>query len=172
MENNTAAPDREPALSTVFQEIISEILRFGKAAKNLIELQELTVKLIAERLPYYNWVGFYMLDAEDRDTLMLGPFRGAPTEHVRIPVTAGICGAAVAQGKTIIVDDVASDPRYLACSLATRSEIVVPIRVHDGIVGEIDIDSHTLHAFGPEDRRFLEECATLFGAFIEKNRDD
>ncbi len=72
---------------------------------------------------------------------MLGPFRGAPAEHVRIPVTEEICGADVAHGNTVIVDDVASDRRYLACSLEARSEIVVPIRVNDGMVGEIDIDT-------------------------------
>jgi GAF domain-containing protein len=65
----------------------------------------------------------------------------------------GICGAAVAHGNTVIVDDVASDSRYLACSLETRSKIVVPIRVKDGMVGEIDIASHWRRAFGDEDRK-------------------
>jgi L-methionine (R)-S-oxide reductase len=152
----------------VFQKIISEISSFAETAKDLSSLQGFSVNLIAERLPYYNWVGFYMLDSNDPSILVLGAFHGAPTEHVRIPVTEGICGAAVAQGETVIVDDVASDPRYLSCSIETRSEIVVPIRVHGRIVGEIDIDSHDLRAFGPEDRSFLEECAGLFGAFMER----
>jgi GAF domain-containing protein len=99
--------------------------------------------------------------------LVLGPFHGAPTPHVRIPVTQGICGAAVAYGETVIVDDVSSDPRYLSCSIETKSEIVVPIRANGSIVGEIDIDSYTLSAFGTEDRAFLEECATLIGRLIE-----
>ena len=68
-----------------------------------------------------------MLDPEDENFLVLGPYRGAPTEHVRIPVTEGMCGAAVAQGETVIVEDVSADPRYLVGSLETRSEIVVPI---------------------------------------------
>lgn len=108
-----------------------------------------------------------MLDPGDPETLVLGPFVGAPTEHVRIPVSRGICGAAVAQQQTILVDDVASDPRYLACSLETRSEIVVPIRASGRIVGEIDIDSHTPAAFGPEDRAFLEQCAGIVAGFME-----
>jgi L-methionine (R)-S-oxide reductase len=74
----------------------------------------------------------------------------------------------VARGETVIVDDVSADPRYLSCSIETKSEIVVPIRVRDEIVGEIDIDSHDLSAFGPDDRTFLEECARLIGEFIEK----
>lgn len=151
-----------------FNEIVAEIRRFAATAKDLASLQKFTVSIIADRLPNYNWVGFYMLDPGDENVLVLGPFRGASTEHVRIPVTQGICGAAVAQGATVIIDDVSSDPRYLACSIETKSEIVVPIRANGRIVGEIDIDSHALNAFGPEDRSFLEECAEVVGQFLEK----
>lgn len=150
----------------VFEEIVAEIRRFAAAARDLTSLQEFIVDRIAQRLPDYNWVGFYMLDPNDENTLVLGPFRGAATEHVRIPVTEGICGAAVAQGATVIVDDVSADPRYLACSIETKSEIVVPIRAGGRIVGEIDIDSHALSAFGPEDRSFLEECAEVVGQYV------
>jgi GAF domain-containing protein len=101
--------------------------------------------------------------------LVLGPFVGAPTPHVRIPVTQGICGAAVASGETVIVDDVASDPRYLSCSIQTRSEIVVPLYANGRIVGEIDIDSHDPAAFGDEDRIFLEKVAHILGDFIERH---
>jgi L-methionine (R)-S-oxide reductase len=154
-------------MKPAFHQIVAEIMRFATTAKDFASLQEFSVGLIADRLPYYNWVGFYMLDSAGEDILVLGPFRGAPTQHVRIPVTQGVCGAAVAQGETVIVDDVFSDPRYLACSIETKSEIVVPIRVNGRIVGEIDIDSHALHAFGADDRGFLEECAAIFGEFLE-----
>jgi L-methionine (R)-S-oxide reductase len=152
----------------VFDDIVSEIRRFTETAKDLTSLQEFSVDLIAGRLPSYNWVGFYMLDPGDENILVLGPYRGAPTEHVRIPVTEGICGAAVAQGETVIVEDVCADPRYLACSLETKSEIVVPIRANRKIIGEIDIDSHALNAFGADDRRFLERCAEVLREFLEK----
>jgi L-methionine (R)-S-oxide reductase len=154
----------------LFQEILSAINQSSRSAENLASLQKFTVNLIAEKLPYYNWVGFYMLDPKDTSILVLGPFHGASTEHVRIPVTEGICGAAVAQGETVIVDDVSADPRYLSCSIETKSEIVVPIRVRDEVVGEIDIDSHDLGAFGYNDRVFLEECAVIIGSFMT-NRD-
>jgi L-methionine (R)-S-oxide reductase len=150
-----------------FAAILSEISTFAATANDLTALQSFLVVLIPTRLPYYNWTGFYMLDPKDPETLVLGPFRGAPTEHVRIPVSQGICGAAVAQDATVIVDDVNADPRYLACSLETRSEIVVPIRVRGKVVGEIDIDSHDLAAFANEDREFLEECAAIVGRFME-----
>ncbi len=150
-----------------FREILVAIKTFSSTADNLRTLQQYSVHLMADKLPLYNWIGFYMLDPADDEMLVLGPFHGAPTEHVRIPISQGICGAAAAQDQTVIVDDVASDPRYLSCSIETRSEIVVPIRGFGKVVGEIDIDSHTVSAFGGEDRIFLEECAALFGAFIE-----
>jgi GAF domain-containing protein len=152
----------------LFHDIVSEIRRFAETAKDFTSLQQFCVSVIAGRLSNYNWVGFYMLDPDDENVLVLGPYRGAQTEHVRIPVTEGICGAAVAQGETVVIDDVSADPRYLACSLETRSEIVVPIRARGKIVGEIDIDSHTLNAFGADDRGFLEDCAQVLGQFLEK----
>ncbi len=131
------------------------------------ELLQQTADTIHSQLPAYNWVGFYMLDPTDSSMLVLGPFAGAATPHTRIPVTEGICGAAVAQGETVVVDDVNSDPRYLSCSIETKSEIVAPIRVHGVIVGEIDIDSHTAAAFGGEDLIFVERCAELIGHYLE-----
>jgi len=153
-----------------FDEVLTDVRVFAESAKDLASLQSFIVEVIPNRLPYYNWTGFYMLDPGDPETLVLGPYRGAPTEHVRIPVSQGICGAAVAQNETVIVDDVNSDPRYLACSLETRSEIVVPIRANGIVVGEIDIDSHNLAAFSPADREFLEECAIIVGGFVERTQ--
>jgi GAF domain-containing protein len=133
------------------------------------ELLQQVCDTIRAKLPAYNWVGFYMLDPLDSTMLVLGPFAGAATPHTRIPVTEGICGAAVAQGETVVVDDVNSDPRYLSCSIETKSEIVVPIRAHGAIFGEIDIDSHTAAAFGGEDRAFVERCAELIGNYLESS---
>jgi L-methionine (R)-S-oxide reductase len=158
----------EGMTNPAFHDIVSDIRRFAETAIDFTPLQEFCVSVIAGRLSYYNWVGFYMRDPSDENFLVLGPYRGAPTEHVRIPVAEGICGAAVALGEAVIVDDVSQDPRYLACSLETRSEIVVPIRANGKIVGEIDIDSHTLNAFGTDDRSFLENCAEVLGQFLEK----
>jgi L-methionine (R)-S-oxide reductase len=153
-----------------FARILSEVSTFAETASNLAALQNFIVEIIPNRLPWYNWTGFYMLDPGDAETLVLGSFRGAPTEHVRIPVSQGICGAAVAQNHTVIVDDVNSDPRYLACSLETRSEIVVPIRANGAVVGEIDIDSHGLAAFSAQDKEFLEKCAAIVGSFMERTQ--
>ena len=155
-----------------FDRIAGEIEAFAREAASpatpasLDALEKFVVERVAA-LEHYDWVGFYMLDPEDPEMLVLGPFKGAPTEHLRIPVSRGICGAAVAQGTTIVVDDVRADPRYLACSFETRSEIVVPIRAQGRIVGEIDIDSHAAAAFSAEDRAFVERCAGIVGKFLE-----
>jgi GAF domain-containing protein len=139
----------------------------ASTAPSLNVLEKGIVEAIADQLPAYNWTGFYMLDPSDPETLLLGAFAGEPTPHVRIPVTEGICGAAVASGETVVVDDVNADQRYLSCSIRTKSEIVVPIRAHGKIVGEIDIDSHAPAAFAAIDRAFLEEAARIVGAYIE-----
>jgi L-methionine (R)-S-oxide reductase len=160
----------ENTAENVYDRILSAVSSFANAANDLAALQNFIVDIIPQHLHYYHWTGFYMLDPDDAETLVLGPFRGAPTEHVRIPVSQGICGAAVAQNDTVIVDDVSSDPRYLACSLETRSEIVVPIRANGAVVGEIDIDSHEPAAFHPPDKEFLEKCAAIVGRFIERSQ--
>jgi L-methionine (R)-S-oxide reductase len=109
----------------------------------------------------YDWVGIYWVKGEN---LILGPWSGPEeTEHKKIPISQGICGAAVRDKQTIVVDDVQADPRYLACFPDVHSEIVVPIRAKGKIVGEIDIDGKPTAAFTDEDKRFLEELAEHIG---------
>jgi L-methionine (R)-S-oxide reductase len=117
------------------------------------------VDALHDRFPHYDWVGIYWVDGTE---LVLGPWVGPEaTEHTRIPIGTGVCGAAAASGRTEIVGDVNADPRYLACFASTKSEIVVPI-FHEGeVVGEIDIDGSDLDAFDDTDARFLEEVAAL-----------
>lgn len=151
-----------------FTNLLEDIGRLADNTPSLIAFQQAVVQTLARELPRYNWVGFYMLDPEDASVLVLGPFYGEPTTHVRIPVTQGICGSAVLRNETVAVEDVASDPRYLSCSVETKSEIVTPIRVRGKVVGEIDVDSHILNAFQQEDRQFLEECAHIVGQYMER----
>lgn len=120
------------------------------------------VALLKSRRPAYTWVGIYLLEG---DTLVLGPYVGKPSPHTRIPLGRGICGAAATEKATIIVDDVNADPRYLACSIDTKSEIVVPILTPDGgVLGEIDIDSDARAAFTADDRSLLERVAADLAA--------
>ena len=126
------------------------------------------VKLLHDRMLKYNWVGFYMLEpGAQPPMLVLGAFEGAMTPHTRIPLNQGICGAAASSGQTVVVDDVSRDPRYLACSLETKSEIVVPVFVHGQVVGELDIDSHFAAAFTSEHQTLVQFCAMLVGKKLE-----
>ncbi|HMG87893.1 MAG TPA: GAF domain-containing protein [Terracidiphilus sp.] len=149
--------------------LLDEFRTLQTLAISLENLQRSIVESLARSFAHFNWVGFYMLDPADDQMLVVGPFVGDPTPHVRIPVNEGICGAAVERGETVVVDDVNSDPRYLSCSIETRSEIVVPIYAGGKIVGEIDIDSHAPAAFNGDDRAFLEEVAKIVGRFIEEH---
>ncbi|MGO9316529.1 MAG: GAF domain-containing protein [Terracidiphilus sp.] len=157
------------ALTPQMISLLSRIRKLAAAEPSLDALQTSIVEAIASEFPQYNWTGFYLLDPTDPQTLLLGAFAGEPTPHLRIPVSEGICGAAVASGETVVVDDVNADPRYLSCSIRTKSEIVVPIRAHGRVVGEIDIDSHTPAAFTAIDRSFLEQAALIVGAWIENH---
>jgi GAF domain-containing protein len=119
------------------------------------------VAALKRRMPDYSWVGIYLLDGNE---LVLGPFEGKPSPHTRIPLGRGICGAAASEKATIIVDDVNADPRYLACSIETKSEIVVPIMAGSDVLGEIDIDSDRPAAFAAADKALLEAVAALLAA--------
>jgi GAF domain-containing protein len=152
----------------VSEQIKLEIDHLADNAATAEELMTAIVGRLQERRPKYNWVGFYMLD-NSGETLVLGPFVGAPTAHTRIPLHRGLCGAAASTGKTLIVDDVQSDPRYLACSSETKSEIVAPIFVQGKVAGELDIDSNSPAAFTSEDRELVEHWAALVGKYLEKS---
>jgi L-methionine (R)-S-oxide reductase len=136
--------------------LVDDLVAAIMAAPDRARAAESLVHALKTRLPQYTWVGIYWLEG---DTLVLGPFLGKPSPHTRIPLNRGVCGAAASQKQTIVVDDVNSDPRYLACSLETKSEIVVPIMAGDTVLGEIDIDSDQFAAFGLSDRALLETVA-------------
>jgi L-methionine (R)-S-oxide reductase len=135
---------------------VERVLNRGSEADEVLRK---TVEILHDRFPHYSWVGIYLVEGPD---LVLGPWKGPQaTEHVRISIGEGICGAAAATGRTEVVDDVNADERYLACFVSTRSEIVVPIAYEGSVVGEIDIDSDQPAAFGEDDRVFLERVALL-----------
>jgi L-methionine (R)-S-oxide reductase len=115
------------------------------------------VRLVHEAHPSWDWSGIYLLAG---DTLVLGP-RTAPADHSRIGIGEGVCGTAVADDRNQIVEDVREVENYLACSIHTRSELVVLIREDGKIVGQFDIDSDTVGAFTHEDEALLDEVGAL-----------
>ena len=144
------------------EEVRNEVIELAQSAPTANDLMQKMVRLLHERVLKYNWVGFYLLEpGAQPPMLVLGAFEGAMTPHTRIPLNQGICGAAASSGQTVVIDDVSKDPRYLACSLETKSEIVVPVFVHGKVVGELDIDSHFAAAFTPEHQDLVQHCALL-----------
>lgn len=155
-------------VTTRLEEVRAEITALAESSPSGQELMPAMVKFLHDKMLKYNWVGFYMLEpGAQPPVLVLGAFEGAMTPHTRIPLNQGICGAAVSSGQTVVVDDVSKDSRYLACSLETKSEIVVPIFAHGKVVGELDIDSHFPAAFTAEDQQFVQHCAVLVGKKLE-----
>ena len=122
-------------------------------------------QLLQDNVSYYNWVGFYFSNHENK-TLHLGPYVGAETDHTIIPFGKGICGQVAVSNENFVVPDVAAQDNYIACSFTVKSEIVVPLFVNGENIGQIDIDSHVLNPFTEDDERFLEyvnlEVAKLF----------
>ena len=122
-------------------------------------------QLLSDSIDYYNWVGFYFANPETQ-TLHLGPYVGAETDHVVIPFGKGICGQVAVSNANFVVPDVAAQDNYIACSFTVKSEIVVPLFVNGENIGQIDIDSHVLDPFTKADERFLEfvneEIAKLY----------
>jgi len=134
-----------------------------------LELKLLTIcELLHDRLDDYDWVGFYLVDPDEERMLVLGPYVGEPTDHIRIPFGRGICGQTAETEETFVVPDVMEETNYLSCSPRVRSEIVVPVMADGRIVGELDIDSHEADAFPPHHRRLLEDaCRIISSLFTE-----
>lgn len=121
---------------------------------------------LQEQVTHYQWVGIYWMN-DSEQMLHLGPFAGAETEHTKIPYGRGICGQVAVNGASFEVPDVWAQDNYLACSVETKSELVVPIYSRGKLIGQIDIDSHFLNPFGPEDHALLEVLAQSIGSLPE-----
>src|SRR5213593_3929667 len=128
--------------------LIASLETMSREGAELEEVLEAAVAGLHELNPRFHWTGIYELFPDG--VLRLGPFVGAPTDHVFIGVGRGVCGTAVAEKRNLNIPDVRLIANYLACSTATRSELVVLIRSGDTIHAQIDIDSHQVAAFDDE----------------------
>jgi L-methionine (R)-S-oxide reductase len=151
---------KEKKLTNLMDEL-EEVLAGSDGPEALEEV----ARLLRRDVDHYDWVGFYSGDNKE-EVLSLGPFSGEPTEHTNIDYGEGVCGQAADSLDTFTVQDVESEDNYLSCSPEVKSEIVVPVFDGDEFVGEIDIDSHELDAFGPEDQDFLEDLAQRLARFF------
>ena len=146
------------------ENIVSRIEHLVASELPRDEVLRAAVSVLNQERAHYDWTGIYLLEG---DTLVLHNYIGKPTEHARIPVGQGVCGTAVAERANQVVGDVTELDNYLACSLETRSEIVVLIRSGDSIFGQIDIDSDRVNAFTQDDESLLSRVADLLARRFE-----
>ncbi|MBP3949781.1 GAF domain-containing protein [Bacillus suaedae] len=148
-------------ISEQYQLVTKQLSALLTGETNVIANLANASALLSQFLPNINWVGFYLLEEGE---LVLGPFQGLPA-CVRIPIGKGVCGTAIAKETTIRVDDVHEFPGHIACDAASRSEIVIPLRSGDKIIGLLDIDSPITSRFTAEDQSHLE----IFVKELEKH---
>lgn len=145
----------------IFENLVQQVGEIiDKSKKRDASLQEIC-DLLYREVDYFDWVGFYLVDPAKPRELVLGPFTGEPTDHVRIPFGRGICGQAAEREETFVIQDVTKETNYLSCSIRVKSEIVVPIFKNGGIIGELDIDSHQVSPFSEMDQEYLEKMCEL-----------
>ena len=157
----------ETEMNSLYETFPSQIASLWKEGKDLKEYFEEVVSSLNASFDPYDWVGIYLVEGEN---LVLHSFRGDPTQHTKIRVGEGVCGWAAKTGETTVVPDVSQDKRYLMCFPETQSEIVVPIKGKNGVLGEIDIDSSRLSAFTELDSRMLEKITDHLALAIESEK--
>ena len=154
---------------TVLQrELLKEFQEFARSVPTVNALMERMAQRLHEKMTRYNWAGFYLVDPADSGYLIVGPFAGSFTPNARIALNMGLCGAAATSGKVVIVQDVSTDPRYLAGSSLVKSEIVVPIYVKKKLAAELDIESYFSGTFTKTEQEFVEACANVAGEYMGK----
>lgn len=146
-----------------YRELAQQLEALLHGEPNMIANAANTSALIFQTMPDLNWAGFYFLDSDEE--LVLGPFQGKPA-CVRIPVGRGVCGTAVKEGRSILVEDVHVFPGHIACDAASRSELVVPVRRDGRVIGVIDLDSPEPARFDRDDQVGIEKLAVIFAAAI------
>lgn len=144
--------------------LIKEFEELGRSAGNAEPVMQRISERIHAHIPRYNWVGFYLVDRKDSSSLLLGPHTGSFTPNPKISMSQGLCGAAASNGRIVIADNVADDPRYLAVSDMVKSQISAPVMAGIRTVGVFNVESYFMSTFKPAvEREFVEACATIVG---------
>jgi L-methionine (R)-S-oxide reductase len=152
------------------QELLQGFRNFADTASNSAVLMTHISKTLHDQMARYNWVGFYLVDPADAGMLVVGPYVGSFSPNERIPINKGLCGAAATTRQTVVVNDVAADPRYLSGSEIVKANMVVPIFAKSQLVAELDIESYFTNTFPKTEQTFAEAVADLVGKFMEKKR--
>jgi L-methionine (R)-S-oxide reductase len=153
-------------MTPVHKELLHEFQDYAQTAPTAQSLMERMANRLHEKMTRYNWTGFYLVDPAGPGYLIVGPFAGSFTPNARIPLDTGLCGAAATSGQMVIVQDVSTDPRYLAGSSLVKSEIVVPIFVNKKLAAELDIESYFADTFTKSEQEFAEACANVIADYL------
>jgi len=155
-------------MTPVQKEVLEELQNFAQTAATAESLMERIAKRLHEKMTRYNWTGFYLVDPADPGYLIVGPYAGSFTPNTRFSIGTGLCGAAATNGQVVVVQDVSTDPRYLAGSSLVKSEIVVPIYVNKKLAAELDIESYFADTFTKPEQEFVEACAGVLANYLAK----
>jgi L-methionine (R)-S-oxide reductase len=150
------------------RELLEEFRSYAVTAPTAESVMGRIAKRLHDKMTRYNWAGFYLVDPADAGYLIVGPFAGSFTPNACIPLDKGLCGAAATSGQVVVVQDVSTDPRYLAGSPLVKSEIVVPIYAKKKLAGELDIESYFTDTFTKSEQEFVEACANVVASYLEK----
>ena len=152
------------------QELLKEFSAYAQTAPNVSALMTHISQRLHDHLARYNWVGFYLVDQTDPGMLVVGPYVGSFSPNVRIPINKGLCGAAAMTRQTVVVNDMANDPRYLSGSEIVKANLVVPIFAGKELAAELDIESYFTNTFTKAEQTFAESIAVIVGKFMEKKK--
>jgi GAF domain-containing protein len=156
-------------MTLVQKELLHELQSYALTAPTAQSVMERIANRLHEKMTRYNWAGFYLVDPADPGYLIVGPFAGSFTPNARIPLNIGLCGAAATSGQVVVVQDVSTDPRYLAGSSLVKSEIVVPIYVNRKLAAELDVESYFADTFTKSEQEFIEACASLVANYLGRS---
>ena len=150
-----------------YEELLQEFEAHSRSVAGSKPLMQHISDRLHEAMTRYNWVGFYLMEVPANQALVLGPYAGSFMPTLRIPLDRGLCGAAATTGRSVVINDVKADPRYLGSDLV-KANIVVPIFVKKKVVAEICIESYFADTFPSREQQFIESCAALVGRHMEK----
>lgn len=151
------------------RQLLEEFHEIGRSGHTVESVMEEIAKRLHEKMTRYNWVGFYVVDPADANYLTVGPYAGSFAPNARIPLHAGLCGAAATSGYVVVVQAVSKDARYLSGSSMVKSEIVVPIFAKKKLAGELDVESYFADSFPKAEQEFVEACANIVAEYVESH---
>jgi L-methionine (R)-S-oxide reductase len=149
------------------KELLQEFEVQARSAAGTQAVMQFIARRLHEEKARYNWVGFYLMEDSTPKMLCLGPYVGSFVPIERIALDKGLCGAAATLKKTVVVNNVPADPRYIGSGMV-KSNLVTPILVKGDVVAELDVESYFVGTFSPGDQEFIESCAAVVGRCMER----